>query len=365
MVVLLEIARGLAALWVFLYHVQDNLRDTSLFLYSIAQYGNLGVPMFFVISGFVITYSAESTLKKQQSPLFFLKKRFLRIYPVFWASVLLVILLPYTVEVLSMLKSGRYQEPVNLIYEYSLSEWAHFLMLTKVFFANTGYLPAEFSQINAVYWTIAIEFQFYLIVCLGLYFRRYYRHFIVLMSVLSFINMLNPLGVNYGLFIHYWPSFCIGIALAYVFKARWIQGRIAVNKARIGWGVLSLTCILCIWLLTNDPSEYLWFALLFASLLWMISPIENVLVKLEHFGGKAAKFLLGAFVALGAMSYSVYLLHGKLQFLSALFVRQIVNESSLAFVLLTILLTLFLCYPFYLLVERPFMSSSYKSVKNS
>ena len=44
----LEIARGLAALWVFLYHMRFGL-DPGLFR-RFADCGLLGVPAFFVIS---------------------------------------------------------------------------------------------------------------------------------------------------------------------------------------------------------------------------------------------------------------------------------------------------------------------------
>ena len=66
MVLLLELARGIAALWVFFFHVKNNFQDSAEWIYNIAEYGHYGVPMFFVISGFVITYSAEGTLKAKK-----------------------------------------------------------------------------------------------------------------------------------------------------------------------------------------------------------------------------------------------------------------------------------------------------------
>lgn len=113
MVLLLELARGIAALWVFFFHLKSYFKESSQWIYNIAEYGHFGVPMFFVISGFVITYSAESTLKANKSPLSFLKKRFLRIYPVFWVSIFVVILLPYLIELISMLKTGELHSSIS------------------------------------------------------------------------------------------------------------------------------------------------------------------------------------------------------------------------------------------------------------
>jgi peptidoglycan/LPS O-acetylase OafA/YrhL len=65
---------------------------------------------------------------------------------------------------------------------------------------------------------------------------------------------------------------------------------------------------------------------------------------------------------LGAMSYSVYLLHGKINPLPHMFVRQLVGPGSVWYGLLIIIGTLLLCYPFYLLVERRFLSKRYKQI---
>ena len=47
----------------------------------------LGVPIFFVISGYCIAASADSSRRKGDSPWTFLKRRFWRIYPPYWASL--------------------------------------------------------------------------------------------------------------------------------------------------------------------------------------------------------------------------------------------------------------------------------------
>ena len=366
MVLLLEVARGLAALWVFLFHVKGYFRESSEFLYLISEYGHFGVPMFFVISGFVITYSAESTLKNAQSPFSFLKKRFLRIYPVFWASIILLLLLPYLIELISMLKSGSYIYPQNLLNKYTLSEWINFIALSKVFLAESSNLQEQFNAVNAVYWTIAIEFQFYLIVFISLYFKSYYKHVILIISVLAIVNMVVPFGVNYGLFIHYWPSFSVGILLAYIFKSKLTLSKILPKFDNSVFSIIALLVLILIPVLALDdkPSSFL-FALLFGLMLWCISPLEKVLTGIKNNKNAFSFYILEAGIALGAMSYSVYLLHGKLHMLPMMFVRQAVDESNVLYGLLTIFLTLLICYPFYFYVERPFMSKKYVKMHKS
>ena len=51
---------------------------------GIAKYGYLGVELFFLISGYVILYSTNRT------PLEFIKKRFLRLYPMYWIAIIFI-----------------------------------------------------------------------------------------------------------------------------------------------------------------------------------------------------------------------------------------------------------------------------------
>lgn len=83
-----------AALCVFLYHAafMGLFADESLsgsFMDVTAQAGGLGVSFFFVLSGFVLTWSARST----DTPRAFWRRRFVKIYPnyvVTWALALVL-----------------------------------------------------------------------------------------------------------------------------------------------------------------------------------------------------------------------------------------------------------------------------------
>ncbi len=52
--VTLEMARGLAALWVFFFHVGPMMHAVSPLAGVAADCGNLGVPVFFALSGFLL-----------------------------------------------------------------------------------------------------------------------------------------------------------------------------------------------------------------------------------------------------------------------------------------------------------------------
>lgn len=357
MSLLLEIARGLAALWVFAYHVKGLFAESSPWLHALAAQGHCGVPMFFVISGYVITCSAEAGRRAGRSPWHFLKNRFLRIYPAFWASVIVVLLVPYVMEAAAMLRSGRYEAPPPVLGRLDAGEWLHLLLLSKVFFARSADLQSEFNAVNSVYWTLAIEFQFYLVVFALLWARRHFRALLGLVTLLAFVDMVHPLGLSPGLFLAYWPSFALGIGLAYLQRAdiglqRWLPPG-ALVPASAGLGLVAGAVALR----PAAGAGSFAFALAFALSLWLVAPLEGVLQAVRGARSVLLRRGLEGLLALGAMSYTVYLLHGKLYQLPHMAVRQLLAPDRLAHGLLIIGLTLLLCLPFHRHVERRFMSA--------
>ena len=364
MILVLEIARGLASLWVFFYHVKELFLSSSHFIYDVSTYGSLGVPMFFVISGYVITFSAESSLKQNKSALIFLKNRFMRIYPTFWISVIIVIFLPYLIEYISSIKSGIYITPENIFYKLNYPEWLGFLTLTKVFLASSHNLQTEFNSVNSVYWTLAIEFQFYLVVFIALCSGKYFRHVIAGVTVVALAIIPFNIVINYGLFIHYWPSFSVGIVLAYLHKSgHWFKPEGNLKSIFFVFCFIATCYLLTIEIIQNPTSNNnLVFSIGFGFMLWFFAYLEKYLLSLKNSNNLLVPWLLEPWLLLGSMSYSVYLLHGKLYQLPNMFVRQIFGVDSISYGTLTILLTLLICYPFYLVVERRFLSKNYQKL---
>lgn len=81
----LDAIRGLAVLWVLFQHfgeyVSGWVRDVSL---KHLQFGQLGVALFFCVSGFIIPVSLHRTGKLST----FWVHRFFRLYPAYWLSLL-------------------------------------------------------------------------------------------------------------------------------------------------------------------------------------------------------------------------------------------------------------------------------------
>ena len=143
--------RGLAALWVVLFHASegghlDHLKAALPAFASRAlfDWGHLGVAVFFVLSGFVMMHSVR---KYPFTPGFggrFMLRRLLRLTPPYYASIVFVV--AYV--------SGK-----------ALLQGQHLpLPAPAVVAANAAYLQDILSieALSVVYWTLCIEIQFYI-----------------------------------------------------------------------------------------------------------------------------------------------------------------------------------------------------------
>lgn len=362
----LQIARGLAALSVFLFHIKGILAEGFPALARLVQFGDLGVPLFFVISGYVITASAQATITKRSSAHQFMKRRFLRIYPPFWCSVGVIVALPFALEALSVLKTGSFAVPSPRYLALDAWGWLQLLTLTKIFAGGGLGLYREFELVNIVYWTLAIEFQFYLVVYLALLARRHFITVLAATTALSLIVVAYPSGVNGGLFLHFWPMFALGIALWYLIEHGFVLERL------VSWPIMASLLILMPVTVTVMalayqgtlrtaldgvfPSEDLGFALICFLLLWASTPIEPMLAAQRARGGRLGGSLVRSGWFLGEISYSLYLLHTQLLALPAMLARQVFEVGSPGYLLTVVLGTIALCRLFYVYCERPFSS---------
>lgn len=191
----IDFLRGIASLAVCWYHF-TNSDPTYLsegILKLSGKYGWLGVEIFFVISGFIIPYALHRAGYRLSDYATFLIKRITRLDPPYLISIAVSILLIY----LSLFFGPKEHDPrLNVV----------------GILLHLGYLNMFFNYpwVNEVYWTLAIEFQYYLL--MGLIFplvssgRRTKR-------LLTFVLFgLLALTITSGTFIFHWMFlFFIGI----------------------------------------------------------------------------------------------------------------------------------------------------------
>ncbi len=275
--------RGLAALWVLLFHyfeaghAKDLERELPGWLTAFFHSGHFGIPIFFVLSGFVIAHSVGNQRVDSRFIGRFMLRRSIRLDPMYWFSIAAVI----AVGFMSPLPHPPLPSAARLA--------AH------LFYAQ-GLLG--FKQINNVCWTLCLEVQFYLVFCLMLLVIQRFRRSgqdhrsLVGMAVLSGgVAVLWPLGLVHfavwaGLFLPQWYSFLAGVFAYWTFQKR-LPGY---------WFYLFAGSLLV------SPLAYRHFPGLAA--------IIGLLILFAGRRGKLAAWLTWRpLQVLGAISYSLYLLH--------------------------------------------------------
>lgn len=164
--------RGLAALIVFLVHLNDiyvlPLIRANGFIQNFATIlSSYAVMVFFVLSGFVITASALKFLSKDSfSSLNFFKKRLIRIYPPFIFSLLLAISVGLVIKYFELHGSESYLLDGET---YAARKKIVFDVNNYIYnlFMYHGFHPAYNAiSINGPLWSVSYEWWFYIILIL-------------------------------------------------------------------------------------------------------------------------------------------------------------------------------------------------------
>jgi len=323
----LDTLRAFAALSVCLFHFVCTTTGyfTDPVLLSIFDVGQYGVQMFFVISGFVIPWSMHHAGYQYKNFLSFFLKRLSRLEPPYLVSVILALVLLFAREKVM----GKAND--------------HIEISSTQIFLHLGYLIPFFKEyhwLNSVYWTLAVEFQYYLFIALlfvPLIKSKLISRILIYIGicVVSFFFPENFLP--YSL-----PVFLLGILL-FLFKASYIKNEEYYTSTL-------LLLILCFW---KYP---------FVSVLFSLIPVVSILYfeKLKiaglHFAGK--------------FSYSIYLIHPILgaSFINVLSHRLTAPMEKVVVICAGIVVTLISSYIMYIVVERPSKrlsaSIKYKSQNN-
>jgi peptidoglycan/LPS O-acetylase OafA/YrhL len=274
--------RGLAVAGVILFHSREQLISSGLEV--VARYGWIGVNLFFVLSGFLIT---EILVRARSRPHFFrdfYARRALRIWPLYFALLILTAM------------AARVRPGLPLSQAILHTRWLPFALLVQNIFLAT--LPGPLIPT----WTLAIEEQFYLFwapvvrfigkrplvwVLAAVLIASPILRLALAGHVLSTNTLLNLDGLAAGSLL----------ALLYRPDRRTLWTRIALALMLLGAAVLAWCRFESVPLLASGLASF------FAGLVILTLLLRN---------GKSlyARFLrLRWLMYLGAISYGLYLLH--------------------------------------------------------
>lgn len=307
----LDLLRLMAAMSVVFFHVffrgaagEPMMAQSFPEVAGLAIYGYLGVNLFFIISGFVIAWSADG-----RDWTHFALARFLRLYPGF------VICLTITFAVLMLAASPAL--PTSL----------------KQYLANLTMFAPALGQpfMDGVYWSIVLELVFYGWVTLALMAGVFHRLKLELVTGWLAIVALNEMLIGSGalrmLFItEYGPLFAAGILLHHLRT----HGRSSEALMLLA-AAFALSCVTL-----RDTQgwmqEHYGASVPTAHLLVVNVLIHGIVIAAIRFAGimRATPLTL----ALGGLTYPLYLLHQYVGYVAIDALSPVLGRWAAAFIVI-------------------------------
>jgi peptidoglycan/LPS O-acetylase OafA/YrhL len=278
----LDVLRLAAAGSVALYHLTDQpvAADPAYqALSAVAEFGFLGVPLFFMISGFVILWSAST-----KTALGFATARMARLYPAFWVCVLIT--------------SG-----VILATDMDNRIDAHTLVANLTMLAGFFHVP----YIDYVYWTLTAELKFYGLVALVLVARQVPRvEFWLAAWVCAAAIVAGSDGLRWlkVLTLHPWGAF---FASGCVYYLIWSRGISATRLA-----LASVAAVLCVHNAAFAQADFTGIGTSWARGVTAATILTMQLTFLALVTTPLRLPESRAWYWLGALTYPLYLLHNEL-----------------------------------------------------
>ncbi|WP_027847862.1 acyltransferase family protein [Marinospirillum minutulum] len=318
--------RAIAVLAVIVYHAELSWKG-----FSLLPGGFLGVDIFFVLSGYLIT---GILWEKNRSLFSFYKGRVDRIYP-----ALLLLLFFSSLVSYKILIPGDLLATVESI-KGSLGFYANY-----IFMHEDSYI-AESSKYKPLLhiWSLGVEWQFYLafpllILFIKKFFAENLTEILVLLIAASFFYCLHLLDRNstyafYSTPSRIWELFAGG--LAYQLSKNSDNSKLKGGLATTGVIVISYS-----FLFYKDSDNHPGFISLVAVL---GSMFYIVFVNKESLVYKVLSFK--PVVYLGLISYSLYLYHQPLQVYYRFYFGEFGNKVFLVLLALTFILA-YLSYKFF------------------
>ncbi|MEX5259354.1 acyltransferase family protein [Kocuria sp. CPCC 205263] len=357
--------RGAAALTIVLYHAflftghtGDAYNDLPILGWFLG-YGYLGVPIFIVLSGYVLMLpiAMQREFKLRTSFKRYIGRRARRILPPYYAALAISLILIATFPIMQEPSGTQWDTKVPVTIGGTIS---HLLLIHDMSGSWIG-------QINGPLWSIAVEWQIY---------------FLMPLVILPLWRRVNPIIVASGLLVaslsvallfgrfpyaHPWliGLFSLGMLAAYsTLNANWeLLWLLRATK------MLTLCTVVVLFGAWNWMHSHPWASESLVGILFAASLVILGRASLAGIESRVINFFKSALmIRLGLVSYSVYLLHSPLIGLANLLTLHWNLPTWLQYLFLTLVVVptvLAVCVGFYWLVERRFQNTHQRSVSST
>ena len=371
----LDAWRGLACVLLVIYHSTmhvDARADLAtswwsklgFLLVTATKQLNVGVPIFFVISGYCIVATLDARRRSGEGVRVYFWRRFRRIYPPYWVALVVSSIVIWLVERFlwpGLLTRGAFKinSPLNL----SPIEWLGNLTLTESWrYHLTG---GKVRYLVGHAWTLCFEEQFYAIAGLILFLaprRMFLAAFLVTVSIpllggWAYRNGLNLEGTVIG---GEWFFFAAGIAAYYRTQHAGHVGR------AISFALLAVATFLPVL-----DSRHLLLAGSNLRFNWIIAMLSAfLLATLYRYDAQMSGWrILRPFSFCGKICYSLYLIHPLVTTgIGHAFYQMGLRgnwETLLVTLPISVTLSLAISAAFSFLVERHFLNSNHPVIKQT
>ena len=333
----------------------------SMVLAAVPALGHVGVNLFLVISGFSLAwpFMRDPQGRDRSSLVKFFRRRAQRILPPYYASILVIYLLGLSFDLFFRPGAAAADFPhrPNLTaLEAPANIWPHLFLIHN-------FWPQHVSTINGSYWSLALEWQLYILFPLFLVaFHRWgiwklilailiaqlvYRlslEYLLSPRVLAEYEFVLPKAVPGRMF-----EFVLGMGMA-----KWVaNGFSRTGNSSPGPRILTLGAA-CFLAFAAVAATTQCLPLSVIDVLWAAG-FAGLVGGASLHNGWVSRIFSGRWLAgLGIASYSVYLLHQPLIERAGFLTLTYCRPGTAFFVGLALLpLVVGLCLLFYFAVERP------------
>lgn len=298
--------------------------------------GHIGVILFFVLSGFLISYLLIDELNKQNKINFYLfySKRVFRIWPIYYLMVLFaIIIFPYIIFHFE-----------GYFHKYSIYETLNYLF----FLPNIAKSTHQFIPGAVHLWSIGVEEQFYLIwPILILVFRKNLNLLFLIIFILftlippaidyinvhtSFFEKIPEIKKNTSSFFISFKinAMALGALTANLYYSNFKLIRFLYFRT-IAYSILLFTFLFWMFGITFGTYNDEIYAILFSCIILELSTNPKPSIILEN---KIIKFL-------GRISYGVYVYHWVIVVIIVLFIKKniIIESKNLLYINILIYLS--------------------------
>jgi 1,2-diacylglycerol 3-beta-glucosyltransferase len=293
--------RAFAAMWVVLFHVRAFSGARLPLVDVVVRSGSTGVSLFLVLSGFCLFLPFAGGRAGRFATRRFLVRRCRRLMPAYYVSLLLILAVTATAGVALGL-AGYGARGI------AAQAAAHLSLVHTLF-------PSTFYALNGAYWSLGLEWQLYLtlpLLVIGVRRLGLARVAIAVVAVNVVYRLVLDQLVGHGmvaadsilatavlpnLFPGRWAEFVLGMVAAELYAT----GRVAGWAGWLRWAPILLVPLALV--AVGSPLSHLLFGGVFFVLVAVVLSGNNLVSR---------AFSWRPLVALGVMSYSLYLVHQPL-----------------------------------------------------